>query len=96
MPTFDFRCKKCDHVFEFTRPFGSKDTPKCPECGSKRTEKMISPPAVHFKGSGWYKTDSGSSKKSAPTPKPTEKAAPETPSPEKKTPEKKADKKKSD
>ena len=58
MPTFDFQCAKCDHVFEFSRPFGSKKQPVCTACGSKRTMKLIAPPAVHFKGAGWYKTDS--------------------------------------
>ena len=58
MPVFDFRCSACDRVFEFSRPFGSDEKPACPACGSKKTEKMIAPPAVHFKGSGWYKTDS--------------------------------------
>ncbi len=57
MPTFDFRCAKCAHTFEFTRPFGGKEIPKCPACGSKKTEKQLSVPAVVFKGSGWYKTE---------------------------------------
>lgn len=78
MPTFDFRCATCDHVFEFTRPFGSKTIPQCPNCGKKKTEKLISPPAVHFKGSGWYKTDSGTSKKQQSAPKPVEKRKTET------------------
>jgi putative FmdB family regulatory protein len=60
MPLFDFQCQKCSHTFEFNRPFGSKKVPPCPECGSKKTEKLISPPAIHFKGSGFYKTDSAS------------------------------------
>lgn len=58
MLTFDFQCTKCKHIFEFTRPFGSEATPVCPACQSKKTEKLIAPPAVHFKGTGWYKTDS--------------------------------------
>ncbi len=58
MPTFDFQCQKCQHVFEFNRPFGSTEKPACPKCNSKRTEKQFSAPAVVFKGSGWYKTDS--------------------------------------
>ncbi|NOS66970.1 MAG: zinc ribbon domain-containing protein [Candidatus Peribacteraceae bacterium] len=58
MPTFDFQCKKCNHIFEFARAFGSDVKPACPTCSSKRVEKLIAPPAVHFKGSGWYKTDS--------------------------------------
>lgn len=58
MPTFDFQCKKCGTVFEFERPFGSKALPACPNCKGKRTEKLMSPPMVVFKGEGFYKTDS--------------------------------------
>jgi putative FmdB family regulatory protein len=59
MPTFDFRCKKCEKPFEATIPFGSKQKPKCPSCGAKTTEKLLTPPlGIHFKGSGFYKTDS--------------------------------------
>ena len=58
MPTYDFQCRKCEHVFEWTRPFRSTALPACPVCKSKKTEKLIAPPAVHFKGGGWYKTDS--------------------------------------
>jgi putative FmdB family regulatory protein len=58
MPTFDFQCEKCGAVFEFSRPFGSKTMPACSNCGGKKTEKLLTPPAVHFKGAGWYKTDS--------------------------------------
>ena len=58
MPTFDFLCLNCDHVFEFVRPFGSAALPICPKCRSKRTEKLITPPTIQFKGTGFYKTDS--------------------------------------
>lgn len=58
MPRFDFQCKKCSRTFEETLPFGSKTLPACPSCGSKRTEKLIAPPGIVFKGSGWYKTES--------------------------------------
>ncbi|MFA6259189.1 MAG: zinc ribbon domain-containing protein [Candidatus Peribacteraceae bacterium] len=58
MPTFDFRCNACNHVFEYTRPFGNTELPTCPECGSRETQKIIVPPAIHFKGTGFYKTDS--------------------------------------
>jgi len=58
MPTFDFQCAGCDHVFEFNRPFGSEETLPCPECGSTDVRKLISTPAIQFKGAGFYKTDS--------------------------------------
>ena len=78
MPTFDFRCKKCETVFEFSRPFGSTTVPPCPACKSKATEKLLGAPGVVFKGTGWYKTDSRG---------PSSPAAPAASS----TPEKKAD-----
>lgn len=58
MPRFDFRCKKCETVFEETIPFGSKKLPPCPKCHSKAIEKLLSAPGVLFKGEGFYKTDS--------------------------------------
>lgn len=58
MPTFDFVCGDCSNVFEFSRPFGSKEHPVCPKCGSKKTEKKIVVPPIHFKGKGFYVTDS--------------------------------------
>jgi len=57
MPTFDFQCKKCSAIFEFARPFGSDKHPPCPKCKSKRTEKLLTPPVIQFKGKGFYKTD---------------------------------------
>ncbi len=77
MPTFDFQCQKCGTVFEETLPFGSKTLPPCVKCKSKRVEKLMSPPAIHFKGSGFYKTDANRS----PTPKET--TAPAAPAAEK-------------
>lgn len=63
MPTFDFRCKKCSAVFEKTVVFGVKAKPTCPSCDSKSTEKMMTPPmGIHFKGKGFYKTDSKNTK----------------------------------
>lgn len=93
MPTFDFTCLACSASFEFSRPFGSKTKPHCPSCGSVKTEKQIAPPAIHFKGAGFFVTDSKTSaekkvvapKKEEPTVTPEKK----TEVPEQKTPEKK-------
>lgn len=62
MPTFDFTCTACNTAFEKTMAFGAKGKPACPACKSKKTEKMISMPSVVFKGSGFYKTDSKTTK----------------------------------
>ena len=61
MPRFDFQCTRCGNTFEGTIPFGAKKLPKCTACG-ERTEKLIAPPAIHFKGSGFYVTDKAAAK----------------------------------
>jgi len=35
MPTYDFKCKKCDHVFEVICSVSSRDQQSCPECSSE-------------------------------------------------------------
>ena len=30
---------------------------QCPKCGKKKVKKLMSSPAIQFKGSGWYVTD---------------------------------------
>lgn len=57
MPTFDFQCQDCNHVFEFSRPFGSTEMPLCAACKSTNVLKLLAPPNIQFKGSGFYKTD---------------------------------------
>ncbi|MDD5470068.1 MAG: zinc ribbon domain-containing protein [Candidatus Peribacteraceae bacterium] len=56
MPRFDFQCTECAYSFEAAIPFGTKRWPKCPRC-NRKTEKLIAPPAIHFRGSGFYVTD---------------------------------------
>ncbi len=56
MPLYEYECTKCGHRFEKIQKFSDKKITKCPEC-SGRVEQLLSPPAVQFKGSGWYVTD---------------------------------------
>ena len=56
MPLYEYQCDKCGHRFEKIQKFSDKPIRKCPECGG-RVEQLLSPPAVRFKGSGWYVTD---------------------------------------
>ena len=58
MPRFDYQCLSCNEIFEVTRSFGDKSESTCPKCGSNETKKLITPPAIHFKGEGFYVTDS--------------------------------------
>jgi len=56
MPLYEYQCKKCQHRFERIQKFSDPHIKKCPECGGP-VEQLLSPPAVQFKGSGWYVTD---------------------------------------
>ncbi len=67
MPTYHFRCPQCQKEIEMKLPFGSAERPPCPDCKTP-TEKYIVPPAIQFKGSGFYKTDSAGSAKQKTTP----------------------------
>jgi len=66
MPIYDYRCDHCGHVFSAVQSFKDEAIEKCPSCG-KRPRRLIVPPAIVFKGSGWYKTDSRPGEKSEST-----------------------------
>lgn len=56
MPIYEYLCQSCAYRFEVKQ--GMKDDPimSCERCG-KDVTKLISAPAIMFKGSGWYITD---------------------------------------
>ena len=57
MPTYDYRCTKCDHRFEMLQTMSEPPRKRCPECGCK-VERLIGAGAgLIFKGSGFYITD---------------------------------------
>jgi putative FmdB family regulatory protein len=56
MPIYEYQCKRCQHRFERIQKFSDPHIKKCPKCGGP-LEQLLSPPAVQFKGSGWYVTD---------------------------------------
>jgi putative FmdB family regulatory protein len=64
MPIYEFVCLECGHDFEKLRSFSDTSTPACPNCQSIQVQRRLSPPAIHFKGSGWYVTDSKNGAKS--------------------------------
>jgi putative FmdB family regulatory protein len=64
MPIYEFECRKCKAHSEVFQKMSDKPPVKCRKCGG-RLERLHSAPAIQFKGSGWYVTDYGSSKKAA-------------------------------
>lgn len=57
MPIYDYRCDHCGHAFSAVQSYSDATLEVCPNCG-KKPRKLLVAPAVVFKGSGWYKTDS--------------------------------------
>lgn len=56
VPLYEYECKKCGHRFEKIQKFSDEPEKVCPKCGGE-VEKLLSSPAVQFKGAGWYVTD---------------------------------------
>jgi putative FmdB family regulatory protein len=56
VPIYEYRCTKCGHRFEAIQKVSDAHLSKCEKCKGK-TERLISSPAIQFKGSGWYITD---------------------------------------
>jgi len=56
VPIYEYECESCDERFELMQKFSDKPVKKCPKCGGA-VHKLLSPPALHFKGTGWYVTD---------------------------------------
>lgn len=63
MPLYEYQCEACGHRFEVIQKFSDAPITQCPTCAGP-VAKLLSSPAIQFKGSGWYITDyarSGSS-----------------------------------
>jgi putative FmdB family regulatory protein len=55
VPLYEYECPT-DGVFEQMQKFSDPPLAACPKCGGP-VEKLLSAPAIQFKGSGWYVTD---------------------------------------
>jgi putative FmdB family regulatory protein len=56
MPLYEYECDACDHRFEKIQKFSDPLEDTCPKCGG-HVHKLMSSPAIQFKGSGFYITD---------------------------------------
>jgi putative FmdB family regulatory protein len=73
MPTYEYLCKDCGHTFEVVQSMNDEPLTVCPECGGD-LRKIFAPPAIAFKGSGFYATDHGKKSKKAGDKAPAEKS----------------------
>jgi putative FmdB family regulatory protein len=56
MPLYEYQCDVCGHRFEKIQKFSDPLETTCPKCGGP-VRKLVSSPAIQFKGSGFYITD---------------------------------------
>ncbi len=61
MPTYQYACTQCAHTFEQFQSFSDDALSVCPQC-SGRLRKVFNAVGVVFKGSGFYRTDSRTTK----------------------------------
>jgi putative FmdB family regulatory protein len=57
MPLYEYLCGACGHRFERIQKFSDAPIDTCPACGKNDVQKLLSAPAIQFKGTGWYVTD---------------------------------------
>ena len=65
MPLYEYLCHSCGKKFEVIQKFADEPLKIHEECGGE-AERLISAPAFHFKGSGWYVTDYAKGNSGAP------------------------------
>ncbi len=58
MPLYEYRCEDCGETIEVIQKFSDSPLSQCEDCGGV-LERLLSPSAIQFKGSGWYVTDYG-------------------------------------
>jgi putative FmdB family regulatory protein len=58
VPIYEFICQSCGNEFEQIQSFTDSSVPACTKCQSVEVVRRMGRPAIHFKGSGWYITDS--------------------------------------
>jgi putative FmdB family regulatory protein len=56
MPLYEYHCDACATRFERIQKYSDPPIDTCPACGGA-VRKLVSSPAIQFKGSGWYITD---------------------------------------
>ena len=64
MPLYEYQCSSCGKHYERIERVSKLHDGVCPECGGV-AHRLVSAPALQFKGSGWYVTDYGKGNGSA-------------------------------
>jgi putative FmdB family regulatory protein len=67
MPLYEYKCHSCGQTFEIIQKFADEPIKTHDGCGGA-TERVMSAPAFHLKGSGWYATDYAKGSGNVPKP----------------------------
>jgi len=54
---YEYQCDACGCRFEVIQKFSDPVVESCKECGKGPVRRLLSSPAIQFKGTGWYITD---------------------------------------
>jgi putative FmdB family regulatory protein len=65
MPLYEYECEACHQRFEVIQKFSDPPPETCARCGKGPVRRLVSTPAIQFKGSGWYITDYAGGRSSA-------------------------------
>ena len=57
MPLYEYECDACGRRFEVIQKFSDPAADTCRQCGKGPVRRLLSSPAIQFKGTGWYITD---------------------------------------
>jgi putative FmdB family regulatory protein len=68
MPLYEYECDACGQRFELIRKFSESELDTCTLCGKGPVRRLLSSPAIQFKGTGWYITDYSSKGKAGTDP----------------------------
>ena len=61
MPLYEYECTECHQRTEKIQKFSDPEITVCPHC-SGHLERVLSAPAIAFKGGGWYADGYGNAK----------------------------------
>jgi putative FmdB family regulatory protein len=84
MPLYEYECTTCHKHTEKIQKFSDPEITVCPHCGGK-LERVISAPAIAFKGGGWYADGYGNAKPKSSSDSSSDKSTPDTKSGETKS-----------
>lgn len=65
MPLYEYQCDACSQRFEIIQKYTDPPPETCARCGKGPVHRLLSTPAIQFKGSGWYITDYAGGRSSA-------------------------------